>query len=72
MRPVHREAVAWASRTLRVGVGWGPDRGFLHTRLQALFSAGWMTVGVAWTTGGALGLPSSAGTAVVGKEVALP
>lgn len=28
MRPVHREAVAWASRTLRVGVGWGPDRGF--------------------------------------------
>ena len=44
---MHREATMWASRTLRVGLGWGPDRDFLHTRLQALFSAGVMAVGTA-------------------------
>ena len=54
------------------GVGWGLDRSFLHTRLQALLSAGWTTVGTACLCGGALGLPSSAGMAVVGKEVTLP
>ena len=49
-RPVHREAVVWASRTLRVGVGCGPD-----VWLQALFSAGVMTVGTAclWREPGA-------------------
>ena len=52
---MHREAVVWASRTLHVGVGWGLDRDFLQTRLQALFSAGGMTVGTAclWTGPGA-------------------
>ena len=38
----------WASRTFHVGVGWGLDRDFLHTRLQALFSGGWTTVGPAY------------------------
>ena len=36
-------------------VGWGPDRDFLNMWLQALFSAGWMTVGIAclWRGSGA-------------------
>ena len=52
---MHREAAVWASRTLRVGVEWGPDRDFLHTQLQALFSAGRTTVGTAclWMGSGA-------------------
>ena len=52
---MHREAAVWASRTLRVGVGWGLDRDFLQTWLQALFSAGVTTVGTAclWTGSGA-------------------
>ena len=47
--------MVWASRTLHVGVGWGPDRDFLHTRLQALFLAGQTTVGTAglWRGSGA-------------------
>ena len=44
---MHREATMWASRTLRVGLGWAPVRDFLQTWLQALFSAGVMAVGTA-------------------------
>ena len=38
-----------------MGVGWGPDRDFLQTRLQALFSAGVMTMSTAclWMGSGA-------------------
>ena len=56
----------------RWGVGWGLDRSFLHTWLQALLSAGWTTVSTACLCGGALGLPSSVRMAMVGREVVLP
>ena len=54
------------------GVGWGLDRSSLHLRLQALLSAERTTVGTACLGGGALGLPSSVRTAMVGREVVLP
>ena len=69
--PCIREATVWASRTLRVGSGMGARQGFPAHAVPGFVLAGWTSVGTACLYGGALGPPSSAGMAVVRREVAL-
>ena len=54
-----------------MGSGMGARQGFPAHAVPGFVLAGWTSVGTACLYGGALGPPSSAGMAVVRREVAL-